>query len=171
MAFGATRGLLFGLTLNVAPGDMLHPPGRRSLSAADSTHCVAAARFLRVEQHMSALIDADTIDDWRTARRIAGCRVTAAGATAIGVAREAVRLYEQLRAAGWHRTPDPRDAPHEASLRFRWRRTDCLFNVYDEARLGTDAEFRVNELAATPTGNTRYQVLTLCLPAMAATPD
>ena len=134
----------------------------------DSAHCAAAARFLRDQQGMIAAVDADTIDDWRTGQRLAGCRVTAAGATPLGVAREAVRFYERIRAAGWTRTPDPRDAPNEASLRFRRERSDCVFNVYEGANLLTEAETRVNEALQPKADEARYQVLALCMPAMAA---
>ncbi len=99
-----------------------------------------------------------------------GCRVTAAGATTIGIGEEAKRFYERLRAAGWTRTPDPRDAPHEASLRFRMGTTDCVFNIYDEARLDTDAEFAVNDSLQVRNGETRYQLLALCMPALPADP-
>lgn len=146
-----------------------HSPRPPSLPA-DTTHCVAAAQFLREEQRMVATIDRDTIDDWRTHRRLVGCRVTAAGTTSAGVAYEAVRFYERLRAAKWTRTPDPRDAPNEASLRFRWAGSDCVFNVYGDARLGTDAEHRVNEALSPGPGETRYQALALCMPALPASP-
>jgi len=137
---------------------------------ADSALCTAAAQFLRNEQHMVAEVGPDTIDDWRTRKRIAGCRITAAGGTTLGVSGEAVRLYERLRAARWVRTPDPRDAPNEASLRFRWEQSDCLFNVNAEAMLNTDAEARVNEALVLKPGEVRYQVFVMCLPAQAAAP-
>jgi len=136
----------------------------------DSTHCTQAARFLRADQQMVAEIETDTIDDWRTGKRIAGCRITAAGGTEIGVSKEAARLYERLRAASWTRTPDPRDAPNEASLRFRLGQSDCLFNVNSEPLLNTDAEGRVNEALVLKTGHTRYQVFVMCLPVMPAKP-
>jgi hypothetical protein len=137
---------------------------------ADTSHCEAAARFLRDERHMIAEVEADTIDDWRTQKRVSGCRVTAAAGTEIGVGREAVRFYELLRAAKWVRTPEPRDSPNEGSLRFRWERSDCLFNINAEALLGTDAEQRVNDTLRVPAGQTRYQMFVMCLPAMPAAP-
>ncbi len=137
---------------------------------ADSVSCAEAAGFARVTQGMIARVDPDTIDDWRTGRRLRGCRVTAAGSTTLGVAGEAVRFYERLRAAGWTRTPDPRDAPNEASLRFRWAGTDCVFNIYADARLGTDAEFAVNDSVPARAGEARYQLLVLCMPALPAAP-
>jgi len=136
----------------------------------DSTHCMQAARFLRTEQRMVAEIETDTINDWRTGMRIAGCRITAAGATDLGVGKEAARLYERLRSAQWTRTPDPRDAPNEASMRYRLERSDCLFNVNAEAMLFTDAESRVNDALMLEPGRTRYQVFVMCLPAMPAKP-
>ncbi|NIP94515.1 MAG: hypothetical protein GWO24_14160, partial [Akkermansiaceae bacterium] len=54
-------------------------------------------------------------------------------------------FYDQLREAGWLRTPEPRDAPGEASLRFRKDGSDCLFNFYSGGLLGTDAELMVDD--------------------------
>ncbi len=136
----------------------------------DTTHCTQAARFLRSAQRMTAMVENDTIDDWRTGTRAPGCRVTAAGGTDIGVAKEAVRFYERLRAAQWVRTPDPRDSPNEASLRFRWAQSDCLFNVSAEAMLNTDAELRVNTALTLAAAETRYQVFVMCMAALPAKP-
>ena len=140
----------------------------REPALPDTSRCVAAVRFLREVQHLIAVVEPDTIDDWRTGRHLPGCRVTAAGTSDVGVAREAVRFYERLRAAGWKRTPDPRDAPNESSLRFRWESADCLFNVYDGARLGTDAEFTVNDAVVPKLGQVRYQVFTMCVERLPA---
>lgn len=139
-------------------------------AAADTSTCAAAARFLRNERHMLAEVEVDTIDDWRTKQRVAGCRITAAGGTELGVNKEAVHFYELLRAAKWVRTPDPRDSPNEGSLRFRWEQADCLFNINAEAMLGTDAEHRVNDRLRVPTEQTRYQIFVMCMPAMPAVP-
>ena len=138
------------------------------LAVPDTVHCTAAANFLRDTQQMQALIDADTINDWRTRQKLSGCRITAAGGTTLSLRDEAIRLYDRLRAAGWTRTPDPRDAAGEASLRFRWERSDCLFNVNREALLFTDAEDRVNEALVLKPGETRYQVFVMCMPALPA---
>lgn len=119
---------------------------------------------------MATEVEPDTIDDWRTGKRIAGCRVTAAGLTREGITRAAEQLYERLRATGWSRTPDPRDAPNEASLRFRRDGVDCLFNVYRDGTLMTDAEGRVSEARTPGAGEERYGVLAMCMPAMAARP-
>lgn len=137
---------------------------------ADTSHCAAAARFLRGERHMIVEVEVDTIDDWRTHKKVAGCRITAAGGTALGVSKEAVHFYELLRAAKWVRTPEPRDSPNEGSLRFRWEQADCLFNINAEALLGTDAEQRVNDRLRMPEEQTRYQIFVMCMPAMPAVP-
>ena len=137
-------------------------------AVADTSDCAAAARFLRTDRRMEAVVEPDTIDDWRTGKRVAGCRVTAAGKTTLTVRAEAVRFYELLRAAGWTRTPDPRDAPNEASLRFRMQKSDCLFNVNAQALLMTDAEFKVTDAVVPAAGESRYHLFVMCMPAMAA---
>lgn len=139
-------------------------------AVADTTYCVAAAQFLRTSLHMPAIIDRDTIDDWRTGKKTPGCRVTAAGATDIGVNKEAVRFYERVRAAGWARTPDPIDAPNEAALRFRWEGSDCLFHVNREPLLSTMAEAKVNNALKLGPGETSYQIFVACVPAAPAKP-
>ncbi len=68
--------------------------------------------------------------DLRQGKRLQVCQVTAAGVRRTTIQAAARVLYEKVREAGWTRTPDPRDAPNEASLRFRMGETDCLFNVY-----------------------------------------
>ena len=138
------------------------------LAVPDTMHCSKAATFLRETQQMQALVDPDTINDWRTRQTLSGCRVTAAGGTTLSLRDEAIRLYDRLRAAGWTRTPDPRDAASEASLRFRWERSDCLFNVNREGLLFTDSEERVNEALELRPGETRYQVFVMCMPALPA---
>jgi hypothetical protein len=134
----------------------------------DTSWCAAATRFLRTSLAMQAIVERDTIDDWRTRQRTVGCRVTAAGATRESVQRAAVVLYERLRAEGFVRTPDPFDSPNEASLRFRRDGADCLYNVNAEALLFTDAEATVNEQLRVPDGARRYQVFVMCVPARAA---
>lgn len=119
---------------------------------------------------MVAVVETDTIDDWRTGKRVAGCRITAAGATALGVQQEAVHFYERVRASSWTRTPDPRDAPNEASLRFRFEQSDCLFNINGQPLLGTKAERQVNRELVVAPNTTRYQLLVQCMPAMPAKP-
>lgn len=130
--------------------------------------CQGARAFLVDRLHMVAIVDPDTIDDWRTRRLTPGCRITASGFTDIGIRREAVRFYERVREAGWVRTPDPFDAPNEASLRFRKSGVDCLFNVYVGVLLYTDSEMRVTGEGTAKPGETRYNVFTMCVPAIGA---
>ena len=134
----------------------------------DTLHCAAAARFLRDDRQMTVAVEADTIDDWRTGKHTPGCRITAAGGTNLTVQKEAVLFYERVRGAGWTRTPDPRDAPNEASLRFRQGNSDCLFNVNAQALLNTEAEQRVNDQLKLKDGQARYQVFVMCVPVAAA---
>ena len=135
---------------------------------ADTVHCMEAARFLRSDLKMQAIIDKDVVDDWRTGKKTEGCRVTAAGATDIGVDKEAVRFYERVRAAKWVRTPDPRDAPNEGALRFRWEQSDCLFHVNREMLLSTMSETRVSERLKLAPGEVPYYVFVMCVPAAPA---
>ena len=136
----------------------------------DEERCIPAERFLVEDLGMKAQIDADTIDDWRTQQHLPGCRVTAAGLTQLDMEAEAGRFYERLRAAGWTRTPDPRDAPAEASLRFRLGETDCLFNFYEGILLFTEAELEVSTAMVPGPSEARYNVLVMCKPAMDAAP-
>lgn len=131
--------------------------------------CGGAAAFAATLS-LRAIVDPDTLDDWRTRQRTPGCRVTAAGLTDIGIAREAVRFYERVRAAGWVRTPDPMDSPNESSLRFRRDDADCLFNVYAGPLLDTDAENTVSTAFTPRPGELVYHVLALCVPARPAAP-
>lgn len=143
-------------------------------AAPDTTpvtaRCAGAAAFLRDVQRMEVEVGADSLNDWRTRERVPSCTITAAGATNEGVQSEATRLYERLMAAGWTRTPDPRDAPREASLRYRKDGTDCLFNVNREAMLFTDAETAVLERLRVPPGAVRYHVFVICVEAKPAAP-
>ena len=141
-----------------------------SPAAADTSHCIAAAKFLRTTVHMQAVVDPDTLDDWRTGKKTPGCRVTAVGATDIGVNKEAVRFYERVRAAGWTRTPDPIDMPNEGALRFRWKTADCLFHVNREPLLNTTPEAKVNNALKLGPGETSYQMFVVCVPAAPAKP-
>jgi hypothetical protein len=144
----------------------------RSTPVVQPSHplCTAAATFLRTDRSMAAIVEPDTIDDWRTQKKVPGCKITAAGGTARGVQPEAVAFYERIRAVGWTRTPDPRDAPNEASLRFRQGNVDCLYNVYGPAMLMTEAEDKAGETRALQAGEERYHVYVMCLPAMPAAP-
>ena len=137
-------------------------------SGQQLAHCTEAARFLADTLGMAVQSDPDTIDDWRTAKRQPACRVTSAGLTTRSLAEEARRFYERVRQAGWSRTPDPHDAPREASLRFRNDGSDCLFNVYEGALLLTNAEREVSAARVPATGEQRYNVFVVCLPALPA---
>lgn len=141
------------------------------VEAPHEGQCRAAERFLVEQAGLTAVTTADTIDDWRTRKKVPGCRVTAAGLTSRALADVAATFYDRLRAAGWTRTPDPRDAPNEASLRFRRNRTDCLFNFYSGTSVGTLAEIEVNSAVVPGSGQVRYNVLVLCMPAMDAAPS
>ena len=110
--------------------------------------CEQAERFVVDEIGMIAVTEPDTIDDWRTRKMTAGCRVTAADGTRDAASTVARGFYDRIREAGWVRTPEPRDAPGEASLRFRRDGADCLFNFYTPASpLNTEASepFRSDE--------------------------
>ena len=137
----------------------------RAAPAQQEARCADAHAFLTESVGMAALIEPDTLDDWRTHLRLPGCRVTAAGVTTRSAGEEVAHFYETLRAAGWSRTPEPRDAPNEGSLRFRMKGSDCLFNVYTGGLLGTEAEFRVDERRVPLAGELRYNVLVLCVEA------
>ena len=117
---------------------------------------------------METRVDRDTLDDWRTGKRLEVCQVTAAGVRLTTIQTAARVFYERVREAGWTRTPDPRDAPNEASLRFRLGETDCLFNVYQGILLGTDSEIAVTSALETQPGEDVYHVLVQCMPAMEA---
>lgn len=143
-------------------------------SGTQEARCADARRFLEDTVGMATITEPDTLDDWRTHTRLPACRVTAAGTTTRTIADEAAHFYETLRGAGWTRTPEPRDAPNEASLRFRRGDTDCLFNVYTGGLLGTDAELAVDARRVPQAGELRWNVLVLCteaLPAALQPPD
>ncbi len=134
----------------------------------EEIHCREAQRFLVEERGMAAVTEPDTLDDWRTHRRVAGCRVTAAGVTGRLARDEARDVYDRLRDDGWVRTPDPRDAPNEASLRFRKDGSDCLFNFYTGGILGTEAESMVDDASVPGPGERRVNFLVLCMSAREA---
>lgn len=161
---GATmRSCLFVLTA-VVTAAVLAPA---ELSAQQEELCDAAQDVLETSG-LTAISEPDTIDDWRSGRILPGCRVTAAGVTARALSEEAAHFYDGVRGSGWERTPTPADAPDEASLRFRLDETDCLFNVYAQALLGTQAERKVALAQLPPPSEERYFILALCTPAVAA---
>lgn len=131
--------------------------------------CTAADQYLRVDRQLATKVEADTLDDWRTHKKLPGCRITAAGGTGRGVQAEAIAFYERIRAiGGWARTPDPRDSPNEGSLRFRTGQIDCLFNVYGPSMLNTDAEAAVDEARPLSGREVRWHVYAVCVPALPA---
>ena len=138
----------------------------RAVAAQTEAYCVEAQRFLVESRGMSAMTEAATIDDWRTGRRIAGCHVTAAAVTTRAPKEEAEQFFEAIRAAGWTRTPDPKDSPGEASLRFRKDRVDCLFSFYTRGMLGTEAERTVSLARVPGPVQQRYHFLVMCMPAI-----
>ena len=138
--------------------------------AQDEIHCRDAHTFLVDVVGMAAVTEPDTIDDWRTQQMVPGCRITAAGLTTASPRATAERFFEQVREAGWTRTPDPRDAPNESSLRFRLDGSDCLFSFYTGGLLGTEAEWTVDDARVPGPGEERYNFLVMCTPAMPAAP-
>ena len=133
--------------------------------------CEGAERFVRETIGMVAVSEPDTIDDWRTKAMVPGCRVTAAGSSNQPSAEIARSFYEIIAESDWTRTPDPRDSPNEASLRFRRDGADCLFNFYDSSMsLNTDAEMTVSDAVFLASGQKLYNFLVLCTPAAPAAP-
>lgn len=139
-------------------------------AAQDLARCERADRLLSYEFGMETRVDSDTLDDWRTGKRLEVCQITAAGVRRTTLQTTAREFYEKVREAGWTRTPDPRDAPNEASLRFRMAETDCLFNVYQGILLGTESEIAVSNALVRQRGEDMYHVLVRCMPAMEARP-
>lgn len=142
--------------------------GAAGVGAQETEHCVQAHRHLEEVADMAAITDPDTIDDWRTGRMVPGCRVTAAGVTSLPPEELIREFYDGLRSAGWERTPDPADAPNEASLRFRKDGADCLFNYYTDGMLFTESEEEVDNAVIPVPGQSRYNFLVMCMPAMPA---
>lgn len=141
----------------------------QAAAAQAEAHCVEAHAFL-VERGMAAVTEPFTIEDWRTDQSVRGCQITAAGVTRRSAKAEATRFFEELREAGWARTPDPQDAPNEAALRFRRDGSDCLFSFYSGGLLGTEAEATVDEARVPGPGERRYNFHVMCQPAMPAAP-
>lgn len=133
--------------------------------------CLEAERFLRGEMEMQAIAEPDTIDDWRTGRMVPGCRITAAGGTTWDSRSVAQHFFAVLPESGWTRTPDPRDAPNESSLRYRRAGADCLFTFYDQwSALGTDAEFAVSDAVPLEDDERLFHFLVMCTPEAPAKP-
>lgn len=138
--------------------------------AQDVQRCEPVRKFLTEEFGMVAEAGPDTIDDWRTHQIVPGCRVTAAGGSAFGMGEQARLLYVQLMAAGWKRTPEPRDAPGESALRLRLGETDCFFTPYSGIAIGTEAEYRVTQRYERRAEDAPFNVLVQCMKAMEAAP-
>ena len=137
----------------------------------DLARCEPLHALLTGTLEMVAEISPDTIDDWRTQRILPGCRVTAVGSMRTQVAgEENDAFYYAMLAAGWTRTPDPRDRPNEAAVMLRFQGADCFFTPYSGIRLGTEAEFRVNRQFTTRPGETRFSYLARCVEALPAAP-
>lgn len=133
--------------------------------------CEPAYRLLTETFGMAAEISPDTIADWRTQLMLPGCRVTAAGSTVEAPEdQQADSFFTAVRAAGWTRTPDPRDMPRESALRFRMGDVDCFFNRYLGIMIGSPAEMRVNGAYRGPVGADRFNVLAQCVEALPAAP-
>lgn len=145
--------------------------GVQPASAQNLDLCLEAERFVRDVMGMVSLAEPDTIDDWRTKAMVPGCRVTAAGASTRPSSEVARGFYEVLAESGWVRSPDPRDAPAEASLRYRRHGADCLFNFYDQSTsLNTEAELDVTDAVFIGRGERLFNFLVLCTPAAPAAP-
>ena len=140
------------------------------VGAQDLKRCEPVHSFLTQDFGMVAEISRDTIDDWRTHKILPGCRVTAAGGAAFGIGEQATLMYRQLMAAGWKRSPEPRDAPAESALRFRLADTDCFFSPYSGIAIGTEAERRVSQAFKRNSEDAPFNVLVQCVQAMDAAP-
>ena len=132
--------------------------------------CEPAREFLVDGFAMLAEVEPDTVADARTGQVLAGCRITAAGGTALSPGETAALLYEQLEATGWTHTPDPRDVPARGARRMRSGGVDCLFAMYKAVTetIGSEAQLRVNR-AFHPYGqDEKFNVIAQCVPALAA---
>ena len=54
--------------------------GASGVAAQEEGRCAPADRFLTEELAMVTRIDTDALDDWRTGKRLAACRITGSGA-------------------------------------------------------------------------------------------
>jgi hypothetical protein len=140
--------------------------GSPEAGVPDLGRCQQAERYLTEQLGMVAETGPDTLDDWRTDLKLPACRVTAAGSTPLETKDVAQGVYAGLYATGWQRSPDPQDAPNEASLRLRYGDAECLFSFYDYIALGTAAEARVMSALVIPPGEKRFNVLAQCTPPM-----
>ena len=133
--------------------------------------CQPAFRLLTQQLGMAAEISVDTVSDWRTHLQLPGCRITAAGSIAPGPEDyQAESFFNSVRAAGWTRTPDPRDMPNESAIRFRMNDVDCFFNRYLGIMIGSTEEMRVNAAYRGRAGDSRFNVMVQCVEALPAAP-
>ena len=157
------------LTLLLGLGSALALPA--PAAAQTPALCVGAERFLVETIGMVAVSEPDTIDDWRTQAMVPGCRVTAAAGSRQPDTEVVRAFYRVLDESDWVRTPDPRDAPAEASMRYRRDGADCLFNFYGRnMSLNTESELVVSDAVHLGPGERLYNFLVLCTPAAPAAP-
>jgi hypothetical protein len=142
-------------------------PGVRAESGVFS-YCTGARDYLTERLGNPALVEPDSIQDWRTRQTFPGCRVYAAGATSVDMNLTAERFYEALLSSGWVRTPDARDMPNEAAIRLRREEMDCLYHVYNGPLLNTPLELEVSGAVRLNPGDRSYNILAQCMPAMPA---
>ena len=144
--------------------------GATGAGAQSAPLCEHAREFLVDDFAMLAEVEPETIADARTAQVHSGCRITAAGGTALTLTETAALLYEQLGATGWTRTPDPRDVPARGVRRMRIEGVDCLFAVYKAVTetIGTGAQLRVNRAFHPLDQDEMFNVIVQCVPPLAA---
>lgn len=145
-------------------------PGGDPQMTGVASYCVGASDYLSARLESAAVVDPDTIQDWRTGQTFHGCRVYAAAATSSSMNVTAQQFYEALLASGWSRTPDARDMPNEAAIRLRKDGMDCLYHVYNGPLLNTPSEQSVIQSVNLSAGDQLYNILAQCMPAMDAAP-
>lgn len=137
----------------------------------EERYCLGARSYLADSLRTLALVDPDTIQDWRTRQTVLGCRVYASQATRMEQTPAARAFYDRLLASGWTRTPDPLDMPNEAAIRVRQDNMDCLFHVYKAPLLNTPSEIAVTESITLQPGEGQFNLLAQCMPARPAVLD
>ena len=137
----------------------------------EERYCEGARSYLADSLHTLALVDPDTIQDWRTRDTVLGCRVYASQATPLEQTPAARAFYDRLLASGWARTPDPLDMPNEAAIRVRQDNFDCLFHVYKAPLINSPSELEVTNSIKLQPGEGQFNVLAQCMPARPAVLD
>jgi hypothetical protein len=135
---------------------------------SEERYCLAAQSYLADSLNTLALVDPDTIQDWRTRQTVLGCRVYASQATRLNQNAAATEFYDRLLASGWTRTPNAMDMPNEAAIRVRQGNVDCLFHVYKPPLLNTATEIAVTDAIDLQPGESQYNLLAQCMPAREA---